>query len=253
NARLELLDASGNPLLSVNDGASSSVTNGPPGFSPSSPSEGLVYRSAVEGVFFARVSISPLAAGQAAFGNYLLSISKNCVIGSSGLNHRPALTNVVLPSPVTAGTAVPLTGAVWDPDTGDALSLVVTWGDGSTNLVESPEPGLIELNLTHEYLLPDTNYVVTVVAKDRAGNTASVSRPITIQPTALVITFAPGGPVQIGFQGRPQGRYRIEKANTLPPVWSELQTVTANATGKVLVTDTQPSPSSRYYRLVILN
>src|SRR6185503_7542052 len=86
NARLELLDSTGSQLLVVDDATATSMTNGPALFSPTSPGEGLVYRSPVEGTFYARVSISPNAAGTAAAGDYLLSISKNCLAGALGQN-----------------------------------------------------------------------------------------------------------------------------------------------------------------------
>ena len=73
NARLELLDASGTPVASVNDTAFSSQggTNIIPGTlmatMPSAPGESAVHHP-IEGTFFARVSISrppPEAPGQA--------------------------------------------------------------------------------------------------------------------------------------------------------------------------------------------
>jgi hypothetical protein len=80
NARLELLDAFGNILFTVNDGAFSSNTNQSPGTisgrSPFSPGEGFVYRFTEEGTFYVRVSPSPTAVGSAASGDYLLSISR---------------------------------------------------------------------------------------------------------------------------------------------------------------------------------
>jgi hypothetical protein len=252
NARLELLDASGNPVLSANDGASSSTTNGLPGFFPTSPSEGIIYRSAVEGVFFARVSISLTAAGNSSFGDYLLSISKNCSIGGSGLNHRPVLTNLVMSSPITAGEPVPLTGMLLEVDTGDATTLEIRWGDGASNLVVYPEPGGIQFNISHEYLIPNTNHVVTLTAKDRAGSIATAMLNVSVSPPVLLISTPAAGRVELSFQGRPLGRYRVEKSDTLA-TWQELQTVTADATGAITVIDPAPSPTTRFYRVATVN
>jgi hypothetical protein len=54
------------------------------------------------------------------------------------------------------------------------------------------------------------------------------------------------------FQGKPLVRYRVEQSDTLSS-WSELQTVTADATGAAEVTDPAPAPLSRFYRVVTLD
>ena len=65
NAKLELLDQSGNVLVTVDDGNSTSSTNTSSGSLtakfPFSPAEALVYRTMVDGTYYARVSISPSA------------------------------------------------------------------------------------------------------------------------------------------------------------------------------------------------
>lgn len=92
NAKLELLDASGNVLMIVNDDVNFdfpclgvlSNTNSEPGSllatRPYSPAEGLVYRTPDDGTFFARVSIGTACTLSRGAGDYLLSISKNCPI-----------------------------------------------------------------------------------------------------------------------------------------------------------------------------
>lgn len=98
NAALELLDESGNVLMAVDDGASSSVnlvnssTNSNP--YPLSPGEGLVYRVSESATFYARVRISQMAAISSA-GDYLLSISRNCIPGGAGLADQPIISSVV--------------------------------------------------------------------------------------------------------------------------------------------------------------
>src|SRR6266540_2959949 len=96
-----------------------------PGSNCSSPAEGLVYRSADEGTFYARVSISPAATGNTGAGAYLLSISKNCVIDSLGLNHPPVISNLNVPSPVIVNDNTTLTGTIWELDSGDSPRLLV--------------------------------------------------------------------------------------------------------------------------------
>jgi hypothetical protein len=87
NALLVLLDASGNVLVSVNDErALSNNANGNGSLSalqPHSPGEALVYRVPTGGTgdYFARVSIGTASADSTGAGNYLLSISRNGLIG----------------------------------------------------------------------------------------------------------------------------------------------------------------------------
>ena len=91
DGQLELLDAAGNVLVTVNDGfnlgspcspATLSRTNTDPAnltaTTPFSPGEGLVYRTPVDATYLARVSIGTLCTQARGAGDYLLSISRNC-------------------------------------------------------------------------------------------------------------------------------------------------------------------------------
>src|SRR5262249_20945036 len=128
---------------------------------PFSPAEALAWRSAVEGTFFARVTVSPEAVGETGAGDYLLSISRNCFIGSLGENHPPVLTNLNISSSVNIGSNATVSGAIWEIDAGDSVKLRVNWGDGVTNLVESVEAGRVDFSLSHVYVTTtSTNYTV---------------------------------------------------------------------------------------------
>jgi hypothetical protein len=89
NAKVELLNEFETILVTVDDGNGFSTTNSGAGnfnaSTPSSPAEGFVYRIANEGTYYVRVTISPNATGQAAAGDYLLSISKICSVPSARL------------------------------------------------------------------------------------------------------------------------------------------------------------------------
>jgi hypothetical protein len=90
DGQLELLDAAGNVLVTVNDHPANpcfaivSRTNTDPGnlsaTTPFSPGEGLVYRTPVDATYYARVSIGALCTEARGAGDYLLSISRNCPI-----------------------------------------------------------------------------------------------------------------------------------------------------------------------------
>jgi hypothetical protein len=87
DAKLELLDAESHVLVSVDSdpGFPSANSNPDPGnllaTRPFSPAEGLIYRTPVDGTFYARVSvggaIDPDSEGA---GEYLLSVTKDCPI-----------------------------------------------------------------------------------------------------------------------------------------------------------------------------
>jgi hypothetical protein len=260
NARLELLDSSGSPLVLVNDAAASSfggtniATNTLSGFGPSAPAEGIVYRAGVEGTFYARVSISPSAAGSSGAGAYLLSITKNGISGSSGFNNAPALTNISITSPVSATFTALLTGFIWEPDIGDGASLIVFWGDGTTNTVDYPAPGRLYISLPHIYSAGNTNHTVNLQVTDRHGATDAASTTVQVRPQPLAATLLdldklPNGNISLLLQGTPNAFYLVEKADVLGS-WSPLGTGTAGANGRFTIVDTAPSPSSRFYRAV---
>jgi len=94
NGALDLLDANGAVLLSVNDTDSISCPTDPCGtgyptcthpsltcYTPQSPSEGLLYRAMVTGTYYARVYAGTTNTGPEGVGDYLLSISRSCYAG----------------------------------------------------------------------------------------------------------------------------------------------------------------------------
>lgn len=260
NARLELLNPAGATLVVVDDAMSFS-TGGTnislgtlAGVSPTSPGEALVYRSPVEGTFYARVSISPTATGPSASGHYLLSISRNGVTGSEGINRAPSLSDIALPSPGRVGTPVALTGTIWEPDTGDAVELVVRWGDGTTNSVPFNAPGQVQFSLPHTYKTASSNYTVNIGVQDRSGATDTATASILVRPDVQPARFdginrLPNGNFRLQLRGTPQAEYRIER-RTLPAGWVPLGTRTADATGAFIIDDTAPADQSRFYRAV---
>lgn len=88
DAELSLLDASGNVLRKVDDGNIDSSTNSTPFFmealAPRSPAEALIHRVPTNGTYYVQVAISPFATDEPASGDYLLSVTRNCVIGRTG-------------------------------------------------------------------------------------------------------------------------------------------------------------------------
>jgi hypothetical protein len=149
---MELLDENDNLLVNVDDGASSSLntlnssTNS--GNYPYSPGEAMVYRASAFGTYFVRVGISPSASGGVS-GDYLLSISLNCVPSGDARPLDPAnLSTAQLPDGTFRITFEGTPGvpyrmewssdlAHWSAIPGSART---AWGDGSCQYLES-NPG----------------------------------------------------------------------------------------------------------------
>lgn len=209
NAQVELLDEFGNVLVIVSDPKNSSdttITNQLPGATvPNFPAESLVHRCA-EGTYYVRVSVGLGAnglpqTGPSGSGDYLLSISKNCIRGPDGFNTDPSLNNVAVAPAVMEGGTVTLTGNAWDPDIGDTATLAVDWGDGLNETVSLNAPGLNAFSLPHQYPdnQPSGTYTITVTVSDASFGTASLNIPATVTnaPPAL-LNVAVTSPVNVG-------------------------------------------------------
>ncbi len=258
NARLELIDANGEILISVNDGNASSLdsTNIALGnltaTSPTAPGEAILFRAPAEGTFYARVSIPPSATGSSASGAYLLSISKNCRAGGEGFNHAPALNNVSISTPVVVGAPARLTGSIWDIDLGDTQSLRINWGDGSSNTVNYSSAGRIDFAILHTYTALAASVPIEVILTDSEGLTATVNLHIRVRPPLQPARFTsvsilPNGNVRMDLEGAPQAGYLIEYRSP-GSAWLPLGSRTAAANGTFSIEDVTPADTSRFYR-----
>jgi hypothetical protein len=154
NGMLELLDEQGNVLVTVDDSNFSSAGNSNTSTNsnnyPNSPGEALVYRIANTGTYYARVQISGGAFGSSGAGDYLLSIARNCIRGSTGRPEQPTIQTVTpLPNGNYRIDSFGTPGATyrflsssdlisWSPVNGSAR---VANGDGSFQF-EDATPGL---------------------------------------------------------------------------------------------------------------
>jgi hypothetical protein len=111
NAALLLLDGAGNVLEAVNDANSTSNTSSGAGTLagpfPQSPSEGLVYRVATTGNYYARVQTGTTSTSTDGAGDYLLSITLNGAVGG--------LAGVSTATPTATATATPTATATATP------------------------------------------------------------------------------------------------------------------------------------------
>jgi hypothetical protein len=203
---------------------------------------------------FARVTASPAATASSGAGAYLLSISRNCLIGSEGLNHAPVLSDVVIATPAVVGVPATLRGTIWELDAIDGATLLVNWGDGVTNRYEYP-PGRTEFAVTHTFTSVASNLNVTLSVHDPSGaGNGSVTVPVRVRPAIqaarfLSIQSLSNGPIRLEVEGTPAVEYRIEWSTTLTS-WSSLGTRTANGAGRFTIDDAGPMTVTRFYRAV---
>jgi hypothetical protein len=197
NAKLELLDESGNVLVTVDDDNSFSSTNSIAGsltaVTPQSPGEAFIYRVANDGTYFVRVSISPGTEGLAGAGDYLLSISRNCYNGTAGFANSPVVLDEVTVSPAFEGDVSWLSGTLHDADSWQPHSMMVDWGDGSsvTNYLLG---GVVDFSLRHTYLddnptgTPFDAYPVRITVNDYSGSSIVSNINAVVSNASPVIT-----------------------------------------------------------------
>ena len=137
------------------------------------------------------------------------------------MNFPPALSNVVVSSPINEGGVATLTGQIHDVNENDSFVLNITWGDGQAQTVDYPA-GTTSFDLTHVYAddppLGTDNYVITFNINDhRFGNylgstvvTVNNVNPILSNVSVSPSSVAVGGTVTLsgnytdpGYHGSP--------------------------------------------------
>ena len=131
DASVAFLTADGTSLMEADDPSDRSSTIQTVSFlgatDPYSPGESMVYRVAESGTYYVRVRIGVGAsANEDGVGDYLLSIAKNCVQGSSGELVQP---NFLSASIVATNVVLSLEGA---PGASYRIEASETFGDWST-------------------------------------------------------------------------------------------------------------------------
>lgn len=258
NARLELIDPNGTLLIGVNDPNATSLdsTNLAIGNlnarSPAAPGEAILYRAPAEGTLFARVSVSPNAIGTTAAGDYLLSLSRNCRIGSDGANQPPTLNNIAIAQPVVVAVPAVLRGFHLDPDLADAHTLHIDWGDGTSNVIHSSIGGRVDFAVPHTYTALATNLPIQITVTDREGLSATQTLNIQVRTPLVPARFASitplaGNRIRMELEGAPQASYFIEYRAPNGP-WQPLGRRTAASNGRFSIEDTTPVDVSRFYR-----
>ena len=169
------------------------------------------------------------------------------------MNHAAELTNAAISSPVVVGLPATLRGTIWELDTVDAPTLLVNWGDGTTNRYDYT-PGRTDFAVTHTFNTAYTNFNITLSVRDQSGAGNSAAVPARVRPFIQAARFTsierlPNSQIRLELQGTPQIEYRIEMHDT-NDTWSLLGARTADAGGLFTIDDPSPLNSSRFYRAV---
>ena len=120
------------------------------------------------------------------------------------LNVAPSLDAVALSSgTINENDTVTLTGSITEPASSDALTLVVDWGDGTTDTLPTAAGAF---SLAHQYLddkptvTASDNYTVTVTVSDDDDGSNQATANVTVNNVAPTITSVTGptGPLALG-------------------------------------------------------
>ena len=130
------------------------------------------------------------------------------------MNSPPALSNVVVSSPINEGGVATLTGQINDANLNDSFVLTISWGDGQSQTVDYPA-GTTSFELTHVYPddppagAPTDDYVITCNINDHRFGTDSSSTTVTINnvnPVLSNVSVSPS-PVPVGATVTLSGNY----------------------------------------------
>lgn len=118
-------------------------------------------------------------------------------------NSAPALTNVVVSSPINEGGVATLTGQITDANAGDSFVLTIAWGDGQSQTLNYPA-GTTSFEVTHTYAddpAPTDDYVITYSINDHRFGTASGSTSVTVNNVNPILSNVAVAPSTIPVGG----------------------------------------------------
>ncbi len=103
-------------------------------------------------------------------------------------NVAPVVDSATLPATVAEGSPADLALAFHDDDPGDTHSVTIAWGDGSTDTVPSATSPLAG---SHAYADGPATRTVVITVTDAAGESASVTRSISVTNVAPTVAAGP--------------------------------------------------------------
>lgn len=147
------------------------------------------------------------------FGNFTVGVTVNDddlgTITNSSLqikvNTPPTLTGVSATTPVNEGASTTLTGSFTDPEVGQAHTINVNWGDGTTSS-HGISAGVFTFSINHQYLddnptgTSSDSYPIAVAVVDSLGDSSGGATSTTVNNVAPVVTGVPSL-VSIGTSG----------------------------------------------------
>jgi hypothetical protein len=181
------------------------------------------------------------------------SVTNSTTVTVNNLN--PMLGNVAVTSSVFPGATATVTGSFSDASPLDAFTVTVNWGDGSAAQLLNFPAGPGSFNAQHQYLVVNSNALVTITLRDDDNGSALVTTNIVIRPLPdkarfLSISNAPNSRTILKLQGTPNAFYRVEGSASLVS-WDTLGSRTAGADGLFEFEDaTPPRPPRLFYRAV---
>jgi hypothetical protein len=114
-------------------------------------------------------------------------------------NVAPQLSNLqVTPAATSEHALATLSGDIVDPGTQDTQTVVISWGDGSTNTTVSLAAGATSFTTQHPYLddnptgTPSDTYAISVSVTDKDGGSTTGSTSATVDNVAPTITSFAG-------------------------------------------------------------
>lgn len=127
-------------------------------------------------VYSVSVSVSD---GQGGSDSQTLSTTVN--------NRPPSLSNVsASPSTINAGGSITLSGTIGDPGALDPLTVVISWGDGTTNTTLNRAAGSTSFSTTHQYSAAGSYTIGVTVSDDDLGSvTDNAAASVTVNAVAL--------------------------------------------------------------------
>jgi large repetitive protein len=122
-------------------------------------------------------------------------------------NVAPANINLTAaPATINENASITLSGSFTDPGVLDTHTVVINWGDGSSNTTLNLPAGVLEFETTHQYLddnptnTASDDHTIQVTVTDKDGGSDSVETGVTVNNVAPVITSVtgPAGPLALG-------------------------------------------------------
>ena len=173
---------------------------------------------------------------------YGLALASTASVTITVRNVPPALSGVAFASPVYEGVAAHLRGTISDPGAADTLTLLVDWGDGSSEETLDLAAGATASTTTHVYADSDLVNRYPVVVRIRDDDSPLVTVP------GDLLSWWPGdgstADVQDSNAGTPQGdatyaagKYHRRSRSTASAIASQARsTALPQATRSVTVT-----------------